>query len=509
MNNKVLLMILDGFAHSDRVMGNAVLNADTPNLDYIFSKYPTVKISASGLDVGLPNNQMGNSEVGHLNIGAGRVVYQDLTRITNAIRSGEFFNNEAIKAAFENVKKNNTKLHIMGLLGPGGVHSHTDHLYALLNFAKNNNIKEVYIHCFTDGRDTPPKSGIVFMDELSDFIKRLGVGKIASVMGRFYAMDRDKRYDRLKLAYDALVHGKADVEPDTLKVLSNSYKENITDEFIIPTLIGDNEVPSALIGNKDSVIFYNFRPDRARQLTQALTQLDFNAFNTRYLNLCYVCMTEYDSSFRDVLVAFKPDSIKNTLGEYLSKNKLKQLRIAETEKYAHVTYFFNGGAEAKYSGEDRILIQSPLVSTYDKKPEMSAYEVTERLIEEIKKEYYDFIVINYANCDMVGHTGVYDAAVKAVEAVDDCVGKAARCAQKAGYYILITADHGNAEQMLDMDNATNFTAHTANKVNLTLITKENKLKLKPGRLADIAPTVLQLLNLSKPKEMTGESLIIN
>ncbi len=509
MSNKVLLMILDGFAQSDRVTGNAVLNADTPNLDLIFAKYPTVKIAASGLDVGLPKGQMGNSEVGHLNMGAGRIVYQDLTRITKSICDGEFFKNEEFIEAFDNVKMHNSKLHIMGLLGSGGVHSHTDHLHALLNAAKNNNIREVYIHCFTDGRDTPQKSGIVFLGELQDFIKNIGIGKIASVMGRFYAMDRDKRYDRLKLAYDALVYGKADVEPDALKVISNSYKENITDEFILPTLIGNNNFPNALIGKNDSVIFYNFRPDRARELTQALTQLDFNAFDTKYLNLCFVCMTEYDSSFRDVKVAFTTEAIKNTLGEYISINKLKQLRIAETEKYAHVTYFFNGGVEKKFEGEDRILIKSPLVATYDLKPEMSAYEVTAALIEELKKEYYDLIVLNYANCDMVGHTGIYEAAIKAVEAVDECVGKTVRQAKKSGYNILITADHGNAEQMFDEDNITSFTAHTANKVNLTLITKENKLRLKPGRLADIAPTVLKIMNLSQPKEMTGECLIIN
>ncbi|NMC57607.1 MAG: 2,3-bisphosphoglycerate-independent phosphoglycerate mutase [Eubacteriaceae bacterium] len=509
MNSKVLLIILDGFAQADRVTGNAVLNADTPNLDLIFSKYPTVKIAASGLDVGLPKGQMGNSEVGHLNMGAGRIVYQDLTRITKSICDGDFFKNEEFLAAFDNVKMHNSKLHIMGLLGSGGVHSHTDHLQALLNAAKNNNISEVYIHCFTDGRDTPPKSGIVFLSELEDFIKNLGIGKIASVTGRFYAMDRDKRYDRLKLAYDALVYGKADVEADALKAISNSYKENVTDEFILPTLIGDNNFPAALIGKNDSVIFYNFRPDRARELTQALTQLDFNAFDTKYLDLCFVCMTEYDSSFKDVRVAFKSETIKNTLGEYISKNKLKQLRIAETEKYAHVTYFFNGGVETKFEGEDRILIQSPLVSTYDLKPEMSAYEVTAALIEELKKEYYDLIVLNYANCDMVGHTGIFEAAIKAVETVDDCVGKAVRQAKKSGYNILITADHGNAEQMLDEDNITSFTAHTANKVNLTLITKDNKLQLKPGRLADIAPTVLKIMNLGQPKEMTGECLITN
>ncbi len=509
MNNRVLLMILDGYGISENALGNAVMNAKTPNLDTIFAKYPTVKIAASGQDVGLPKGQMGNSEVGHLNIGAGRIVYQDLSRITKAICDGTFFQNKEILAAFEHVKKNNSKLHIMGLLGNGGVHSHIDHLQALLIAAKDNHIDEVYIHCFTDGRDTPPKSGIVFIDELEDFIKRIGKGKIASITGRYYAMDRDKRYDRLKAAYDALVYGKADIVGEPYKVFIQSYKENITDEFIRPTLIGSDGTPCTLIDKKDAVIFFNFRPDRARQLTDALTQTNFNAFKVKDLELFFVCMTEYDNSFKNVEIAFKSEIINNTLGEYLSSLHLKQLRIAETEKYAHVTYFFNGGIEKKYEGEDRILIQSPLVETYDKKPEMSAYEVADALIEQINKDKYDLIVINFANCDMVGHTGNYEATLKAVETVDDCVGKVVKYAKKMDYNIVITADHGNAEQMLAEDKMGSFTAHTANDVNLSVITKEIKIKLKPGRLADIAPTILQIMNIKQPEEMTGQSLIVN
>lgn len=509
MENRVLLMILDGYGVSDNALGNAVMNAKTPNLDNIFAKYPTVKMVASGEDVGLPKGQMGNSEVGHLNIGAGRIVYQDLSRITKSICDGTFFQNKEILSAFEHVKKNNSKLHIMGLLGNGGVHSHTDHLQALLIAAKNNHVDEAYIHCFTDGRDTPPKSGIVFIDELRDFIKRIGKGKIASITGRYYAMDRDKRYDRLKLAYDAMVYGKAQIMDDPYKVFSNSYKEDITDEFIRPTLIGNDGTPCALIEKKDAVIFFNFRPDRARQLTDALTQANFEAFKVKELELYFVCMTEYDSSFKNVEVAFKPEIIHNTLGEYLSSLHLKQLRIAETEKYAHVTYFFNGGIETKYEGEDRRLIQSPLVETYDKKPEMSAYQVASAVIDEINKDKYDFIVLNFANCDMVGHTGNYEAAIKAVEAVDESVGKVVKQAKKMGYNILITADHGNAEQMLAEDKKNRFTAHTSNDVKLSVITKENKIKLKPGRLADIAPTVLEIMKIKQPDEMTGHSLIVN
>jgi 2,3-bisphosphoglycerate-independent phosphoglycerate mutase len=509
MNNKAMLMILDGYGISENAFGNAVMNARTPNLDNIFAKYPTVKIAASGQDVGLPRGQMGNSEVGHLNIGAGRVVYQDLSRITKAICDGDFFQNKEILDAFEYVKKNNSKLHIVGLLGNGGVHSHTDHLQALLIAAKNHQIDEAYIHCFTDGRDTPPKSGIVFINELEDFIKRIGKGKIASITGRYYAMDRDKRYDRLKAAYDALVYGKAEIMDDPYKVFSQSYKENITDEFILPTLIGSDGVPCALIDKNDAVVFFNFRPDRARQLTDALTQPSFDAFKVKDLELCFVCMTEYDSSFKNVKIAFKPEIIKNTLGEYLSNLHLKQLRIAETEKYAHVTYFFNGGIEKKFEGEDRILIQSPLVETYDKKPEMSAYEVTSTVIDQINKDKYDLIVVNYANCDMVGHTGNYEATLKAVETVDDCVGKVIKIAKKMDYNVIVTADHGNAEQMIAEDKKSSFTAHTANDVNLSIITKENKLKLKPGRLADIAPTVLEIMNIKQPEDMTGQSLVID
>ncbi len=508
IKDKVLLMILDGFGIGEEGIGNAISNASTPQLDKLFSRNPTVKIVSYGEAVGLPEGQMGNSEVGHLNIGAGRIVYQDLSRISNAIKSGGFFENKAILAAFENAVQNNTALHLMGLLSDGGVHSHITHLQALLNAAKNYGVENIYVHCFMDGRDTPPKSGLVYADELERFMQNIGAGKIASVMGRFYAMDRDKRYERLKLAYDALVYGGGPRCSSALKAITESYKKDITDEFIIPVIICEEQQEPARIKESDSVIFYNFRPDRARELTDALTQPAFKAFETKELSLHYVCMTEYDAAFQDVTIAFEPEEIKNTLGSYLSAQGLKQLRIAETEKYAHVTYFLNGGVEEIYEGEDRILIPSPKVQTYDMKPEMSAYEVTKTLLDKVAEDCYDLIVLNYANCDMVGHTGIYEAAVRAVETVDECVGKAVRAARKVGYHILITADHGNAEKMLDEDGKTPFTANTRHKVWLCYVGADKKAALaEGGRLADLAPTILDIMDLKKPAEMTGKSLL--
>ncbi len=505
---KVLLMILDGFALSHEAEGNAVKSAKTPNLTHIFDTYPLVSIKSSGEDVGLPSGQMGNSEVGHLNIGAGRVVYQDLTRITKFIREGTFFHNPALLAAMKNVQKNASALHVMGLLGDGGVHSHIDHLKALLQMAKENNLTEVNIHCFMDGRDTAPKSGLGYIQELKQYIQEIGIGRIVSVSGRYYAMDRDKRYERIEKAYDAMVWGRAEVEECAQTAVEKAYLRNQTDEFISPVLIGGNKVPTALIQEKDSVVFYNFRPDRARELTAALAEKNFREFATKDLDLYFVCMTLYDASFQNVHVAFAPQVLDNTLGEVLSKNKVRQLRIAETEKYAHVTYFFNGGVEEPNDGEERILIPSPKVATYDLQPEMSAVSVTDTVIEKIKEDRYGFIALNYANCDMVGHTGVFEAAVCAVETVDEAVGRVVPVAMENGYDVLITSDHGNVEKMICNIEHIPFTAHTACDVFLTLVTPENNLQLQHGRLSDIAPTILALMQLEQPKEMTGKSLII-
>ena len=502
MKKPLVLMILDGFGIAPKE-GNAIEAARTPNLDKLFSQNPLTQIGASGLDVGLPDGQMGNSEVGHTNIGAGRIVYQELTRITKSIQDGDFFQNEAFLSAIENVKKNHSALHLMGLLSDGGVHSHNTHLYGLLELAKKNDIENVYVHCFMDGRDVPPSSGKDYVAQLIEKMKEIGVGQIATVMGRYYAMDRDNRWERVEKAYAAMVYGEGEKAACGLCAMQNSYDNGVTDEFVVPTVI-DGAQP---IQPNDSVIFFNFRPDRAREITRTLVDPDFTGFERRngFFPLTYICMTPYDATMPNVDVAFKKESLDNTLGEYISKLGMKQLRIAETEKYAHVTFFFNGGVEKQYEGEDRILVHSPKVATYDLQPEMSAYEVTDKMVDAVNSGKYDVIILNFANCDMVGHTGVFDAAVKAVEAVDTCVGRVIDAVLAQGGAALITADHGNADHMFDED-GTPFTAHTTNPVPLCVVGYSCTLR-EGGRLADLAPTMLQILNIPQPAEMTGKSLI--
>ena len=503
-----MLMILDGFGENKEEKANAVKLANTPNIDKLMKTCPTTDIHTSGLDVGLPEGQMGNSEVGHTNIGAGRIVYQELTRITKSIEDGDFFTNEEFIAAIENCKKYNSKLHIMGLLSNGGVHSHIRHLFGLLELAKRRDFEDVYVHCFMDGRDTAPSSGESFISELEEKMKEKGVGKIATITGRFYAMDRDKRWQRVEKAYNALVRGEGEKATSTIGAVESSYQKEIFDEFIEPTVIVNGETPIATIGKHDSVIFFNYRPDRAREITRTLVDKEFNEFEVeKDLDLYYVCMTSYDETMPNVHIAFKKEELKNTFGEYISKHGLTQLRIAETEKYAHVTFFFNGGEEKQYPGEDRILVPSPKVETYDLKPEMSAYEVTDKVVEAINSKKYDCIILNYANPDMVGHTGVLEAAIKAIETIDECVGKVIEAVNNQDGVLLITADHGNAEQMIDYKTGEPHTAHTTNPVPLILVGMENA-KLREGRLADLAPTMLDIMNLEKPAEMTGESLII-
>ncbi len=503
----MMLMILDGFGINDNEKANAVKLANTPNIDKLMKTWPTTKIYTSGLNVGLPDGQMGNSEVGHTNIGAGRIVYQDLTRITKSIEDGDFFSIKEFTGAIENCKKHNSKLHIMGLLSDGGVHSHIRHLVALLELCKRKDFEDVYVHCFLDGRDTPPTSGESYIVQLQEKIKEKGVGKIASISGRFYAMDRDKRWERVEKAYNALVKGEGEKITSPITAIESSYQQEVFDEFVIPTVIcNSSNEPVATIQNNDSVIFFNFRPDRAREITRSLVDPDFDGFKTESLKLYYVCFTQYDETIPNVHIAFKPESLKNTFGEYVSKNGLTQLRIAETEKYAHVTFFFNGGEEKQYKGEDRILIPSPKVETYDMKPEMSAIEVTEKVVEAINKDKYDCIILNYANPDMVGHTGNLDAAIKAIETIDSCAMQVVNAVEEKNGIILITADHGNAEQMIDYKTGEPHTAHTTNPVPLILVGVEGA-KLKEGKLADLAPTMLDLMELPKPEEMTGESLI--
>ena len=488
-----MLMIIDGFGINPEENGNAVKLANTPTLDKLYKRCPNTIIHTSGLDVGLPEGQMGNSEVGHTNIGAGRIVYQELTRITKSIEDGDFFSIPEFNHAIDNCKKNNSKLHIMGLLSDGGVHSHNRHLYGLLEFAKRKGFEDVYVHCFLDGRDTPPASAESYIAELEKKMEEKGVGKIASIMGRFYAMDRDKRWERVKKAYDALVNGEGEKAASAVSAIESSYQKEIFDEFVVPTVIttADGE-PTATIAQNDSVIFFNFRPDRAREITRAIVDSEFNEFEKKLLN---------------VYIAFKKDEIKNTYGEIISNNGLTQLRIAETEKYAHVTFFFNGGEEKQYKNEDRILIPSPKVETYDLKPEMSAIEVTDKVVEAILAKKYDTIILNYANCDMVGHTGSLEAAVKAVETIDSCLARVLEAMNENGGTLLITADHGNAEQMIDYKTGEPHTAHTTNVVPLILVGMDN-VTLKEGRLADLAPTMLDILNIEKPAEMTGNSLIV-
>ena len=502
-----MLMILDGFGVNENSEGNAVKLAKIPNINEIMKQYPNTIIHTSGLDVGLPEGQMGNSEVGHTNIGAGRIVYQELTRITKSIEDGDFFSNQELVSAIENCKKNNSKLHVLGLLSDGGVHSHMRHLFAILELAKRKDFEDVYVHCFLDGRDTPPASADGYIAELEEKMKEKGVGKIATISGRFYAMDRDKRWERVKEAYDALVNGEGHRFASATVAIENSYQKEIFDEFVKPSVICKNDEPVATIGENDSVIFFNFRPDRAREITRTIVDPDFDGFERKYFKTYFVTFTNYDETLLPyVHIAFKKEEIKNTLGEYISKLGLTQLRIAETEKYAHVTFFFNGGEEKQYEGEDRILIPSPKVETYDMKPEMSAGEVTDKVVDAINSKKYDVIILNYANPDMVGHTGSLEATIKALEFLDGCVKRVVDAIENNDGTLLITADHGNAEQMIDYKTGELHTAHTTNPVPLVLIGRED-VKLKEGRLADLAPTMLDLMNLEKPAEMTGESLI--
>ncbi len=498
----VLLCIMDGFGKNESTYGNAIAAAKKPNLDKIVSENPMTFIGASGLDVGLPDGQMGNSEVGHTNIGAGRVVYQELTRITKSIQDGDFFTNEALVGAMENCKKNSSALHLMGLMSDGGVHSHNTHLYGIMELAKRSGVDKVYIHCFMDGRDVPPTSGKDYLAELYKKCDEIGVGEIATVMGRYYAMDRDNRWERVVKAYKAMTEGEGVKFDCACKMLEESYANDVTDEFIVPA-VSEKAVP---VKDNDSIVFFNFRPDRAREITRAFVDPAFSGFEREQLKgLYYVCMTQYDATMPNVHVAFKPETLENTFGEYISDKGLKQLRIAETEKYAHVTFFFNGGVEKQYPGEDRILVKSPAVATYDLQPEMSAYEVTDKLLAAIDSDKYDAIILNYANCDMVGHTGVFDAAVKAVEAVDTCVGKIVDAVAAKGGVTLITADHGNADKMYEADGSP-FTAHTTNPVPFIVVGYPCELR-EGGRLCDIAPTMLKIMGLEQPKEMTGVSII--
>ena len=502
MKQLMSLIILDGFGINNAEQGNAIHSANTPNLDALFKKYPHTQIAASGMDVGLPEGQMGNSEVGHTNIGAGRIVYQELTRITKSIQDGELFENPELKSAMQNCIDNGTALHLLGLLSDGGVHSHNTHLYALIEMAKKMGVKDVWVHCFLDGRDVPPQSGKDFVQELQNKLEEIGTGKVATVMGRYYAMDRDNRWDRVEKAYNAMVKAEGISVPCPVCAVANSYKEEVTDEFVVPAVVEGFEG----VKENDSMIFFNFRPDRAREITRTFVDPDFDGFQRDYFPVQYVCMTQYDAAMPNVSVAYKPESLEDTFGEYISKKGLKQLRIAETEKYAHVTFFFNGGVEKTYEGESRILVNSPKVATYDLQPEMSAYEVTEKVCEQIRGGELDVIILNFANCDMVGHTGVFEAAVAAVEAVDTCVGKVMEEIEKVNGIAIITADHGNADCMVDDTTGGPFTAHTTNPVPLLL--NQEGAKLKTGRLADIAPTMLDLMGLEKPQAMTGESLLI-
>ncbi len=505
-----VLMILDGYGLNEKTEANAVAEARTPVMDKLMAECPFVKGYASGLAVGLPDGQMGNSEVGHLNMGAGRIVYQELTRITKEIEDGDFFKNEALLAAVENVKKNNSALHLYGLLSDGGVHSHNTHLYGLLEMAKRHGLEKVYVHCFLDGRDTPPASGKDYIKELRDEMKKIGVGEIATVMGRYYAMDRDNRWDRVELAYKALTKGEGVEAECPVCAVKNSYKEEVYDEFVKPSVVMKDGRPVATIQDKDSIIFFNFRPDRAREITRAFCDDKFSGFpREKKLDLTYVCFTEYDVTIPNKTVAFHKIALNNTFGEYLAANGKTQARIAETEKYAHVTFFFNGGVEEPNKGEERILVKSPKVATYDLQPEMSAYEVCDKLCEAIKSGRYDVIIINFANPDMVGHTGVEDAAVKAVEAVDECVGKAVEALKSVDGQMFICADHGNAEQLKDYKTNAPFTAHTTNPVPFILVNADPAYKLREGGcLADIIPTLLELMEMKQPAEMTGKSLLI-
>ena len=506
----VVLMILDGYGLAPKSESNAIHLAETPHLDWLMEKFPFQPGVAAGMDVGLPEGQMGNSEVGHTNIGAGRVVYQELTRITKSIQDRDFFENEALLGAIENAKAHNSSLHLYGLLSDGGVHSHNTHLYALLELAKAHGLTKVYVHAFLDGRDTPPTSGLGYIKELEAKMAEIGVGKIATVSGRYYAMDRDNRWERVKLAYDALTQGKGTSDKSAQTCVETSYSANINDEFVVPTVITTDGRPTAVIQANDSVIFYNFRPDRAREITRAFCDPDFDGFERPQgcFPLHYVCFTDYDPTITGKHVAFHAMSMDNTLGQYISSRGLTQLRLAETTKYAHVTYFFNGGIEEPYPGEDRILVPTQDVATFDLKPEMSAHEITDKLVEAIQSQKYDLIVINYANCDMVGHTGIMDATIKAVETMDECVARAMGAMLENGTRMFFCADHGNADSMIDETIGGPFTAHTTNPVPFVLFNCPG-YKLAPGgRLADIAPTLLELMDQPIPQEMTGKSLLV-
>ena len=506
----VVLMILDGYGLNDKTEGNAVAMAKTPVMDELMSKYPFVRGNASGMAVGLPEGQMGNSEVGHLNMGAGRIVYQELTRITKAIADGDFFENEEMLAAIENCKKNNSDLHLWGLLSDGGVHSHNTHLYAILELCKKQNFENVYVHPFFDGRDTPPASGKGYLEELIAKMKEIGVGKVASMSGRYYAMDRDNRWDRVELAYKSLVTGEGVQAEDPVAAMQESYDKEVYDEFVLPTVITENGKPVSLVKPNDSVIFFNFRPDRAREITRAFCDDEFKGFErAKKLDLTYVCFTDYDETIQNKLVAFHKVLLENTFGEYLAAHDMTQVRIAETEKYAHVTFFFNGGVEEPNKGEDRILVKSPKVATYDLKPEMSAYEVCDKLVEAIRSLKYDVIIINFANPDMVGHTGVEAAAVKAIEAVDECVGRTVDAIKEVDGQMFICADHGNCEQLIDYETGEPYTAHTTNPVPFILVNYDPAYTLREGGcLADIAPTLIEMMGMEQPAEMTGKSLLI-
>ncbi len=495
------LIIMDGFGLAPASSDNAVTLAKTPVLDRLFQEYAHTTLSASGLDVGLPAGQMGNSEVGHTNIGGGRVVFQDLPRISRAIDDGSFFKNDAYNKAMDDCLAKGSSLHLYGLLSDGGVHSHIQHLFALLKMAKDKGLTRVYVHCFLDGRDVSPTSGKGFVAALQDECARIGVGKIATVMGRYYAMDRDKRWERVQMAYDAMVYGEGVQNADPVDAVAKSYANGVTDEFVEP-VVCDKE---GTIGDNDSVIFFNFRPDRAREITRAIVDPEFDGFQREYFPTTYVCNTEYDAAMPNVLVAWPRVAVKNGLGEYLSNMGMTQLRIAETEKYAHVTFFFNGGVETQYPGEDRVLVPSPKVATYDLQPEMSAFEVCDKCVERIESGNYDVIILNFANCDMVGHTGVLEAAVKAVETVDTCVGRVVEATLKMGGIAMITADHGNAEDMQQPDGSP-MTAHTTNLVPFILCGAGSELRT--GRLADIAPTILDVMGLACPPEMDGRTLIV-
>ncbi len=504
-----VLMILDGYGLNKVKEGNAVAQANTPTIDALMAECPFVEGKASGMDVGLPNGQMGNSEVGHLNMGAGRIVYQDLTKITKAIADGDFFTNEALLAACNNAKENNSSLHMFGLVSDGGVHSHNEHIYGALELAKKEGLEKVYVHCFLDGRDTPPASGKSFVEALEAKMAEIGVGEVASVMGRYYAMDRDNRWDRVELAYKAMTAGEGEKATSAPEAIQASYDAEKTDEFVLPTVITKDGEAVGTIKANDSIIFYNFRPDRAREIARTFCDDDFQGFERgERIATTFTCFTDYDVTMGNKLVAFKKDEITNTFGEYLANNGLTQARIAETEKYAHVTFFFNGGKEEPNVGEDRILVKSPKVATYDLQPEMSAFEVCDKLVEAIKSDKYDVIIINFANPDMVGHTGIEEAAIKAVEAVDTCVGRTVEAIKEVNGQMFICADHGNAEQLIDPETGAPFTAHTTLPVPFILVNAGEGVSLKEGGcLADIAPTLIEMMGMEQPAEMTGTSLL--